>query len=156
MRPALAATLEELAEDPASFYTGAVAGRLAEGLAAFGGAHTTADLAAHEAETVPALGREVGGVRWWVAPPPSQGALLLIVLPAAVEAAASGREAGLVEASLRAMDMRDRELGDPRTAPVDVAAVDEAGHVQVARRMPGRLDAATHPRADGAAAVLHP
>ncbi|ROO89091.1 gamma-glutamyltransferase 2 [Actinocorallia herbida] len=123
VQPALAATLEELAEDPASFYTGAVAARLAAGLAGLGGAHTAADLAAHEAETVPALGRELGGVHWWVAPPPSQGALLLGVLPAALEAAASGREAGLVEASLRGMDVRDRELGDPRTAPVDVRAM---------------------------------
>ena len=42
------------------------------------------------------------------------------------------------------------------TVPVAVTAgpVDEAGHVQIARLVRGNLDAASDPRADGAAAVF--
>jgi gamma-glutamyltranspeptidase len=123
-QPALAATLSELADDPGSFYRGQVATRLAAGLAALGGEHTTADLAAHQPEVTAALERSVGAGRWWVAPPPSQGALLLGVLPMAL---ASGRaEAAadpLVAECVRAMAVRDRELGDPRGGPVDIGAM---------------------------------
>ncbi len=123
-QPALAATLAELAADPDSFYRGPVAVRLADGLAALGGDHTAADLAAHRAEVVAALERQAGGARWWAAPPPSQGAVLLGVLPAAL---APGRAAALADPlvgqCVRAMAVRDRELGDPRGGPVDVEAM---------------------------------
>ncbi|MFT4082369.1 MAG: gamma-glutamyltransferase [Nocardioides sp.] len=121
---ALAATLRELATDPDSFYRGPLAARLAAGLAALGGDHVEADLAAHRAEVVPALEREIDGTRWSVAPPPSQGALLLGVLPAALDGVRAGAEADpLVAACLRGMEVRDRELGDPRVLPVDVEAM---------------------------------
>ena len=123
-QPALAATLHELAGDQESFYRGPVAARLAAGLAALGGDHTAADLAAHRPEVVPALERRDELGRWWVAPPPSQGALLLGVLPVAL---APGRAAAaadpLVEWCVRAMAVRDRELGDPRGGPIDVGAM---------------------------------
>ena len=123
-QPALAATLSELADDPHSFYHGPVAARLAAGLAALGGDHTAADLAAHRPEVVPALERRDDAGRWWVAPPPSQGALLLGVLPVAL---ATGRAAAaadpLVAECVRAMAVRDRELGDPRGGAIDVGAM---------------------------------
>lgn len=123
-QPALAVTLSELADDPYSFYRGPVAARLAAGLAALGGDHTAADLAAHQPEVVSALERRDDAGRWWVAPPPSQGALLLGVLPVAL---ATGRAAAdadpLVAECVRAMAVRDRELGDPRGGAIDVGAM---------------------------------
>ncbi|MBZ5739352.1 gamma-glutamyltransferase [Nocardioides mangrovi] len=117
-QPALAATLRALADDPRSFYDGEVGRALVAGLAALGGAHTTADLAAHRAEVVDALGAPYAGGSVWVAPPPSQGAVLLGVL-----GAADGTVPGAVAAAWLGMQVRDRELGDPRTGPVDVAAL---------------------------------
>ncbi|WP_432564240.1 gamma-glutamyltransferase [Kineococcus sp. SYSU DK003] len=122
-QPALAATLRRLAEDPQDLYRGRTADLLAAGLRALGGTHTGKDLRAHVAEVLPALHAEVDGAHWYVAPPPSQGALLLGVAEAAVAAERSGRPDDLVVASLRGMDVRDRELGDPRTGEVDVTAM---------------------------------
>ncbi|MFJ5841657.1 gamma-glutamyltransferase [Streptomyces shenzhenensis] len=123
-QPALAATLRELAAEPDAFYRGAVAARLAAGLRALGGDHTAEDLAAHRPEIVPAIEREIGDGRWWVAPPPSQGALLLGILPAATDPDRAGREADpLVTACVRGIEVRDRELGDPRGTAVDVDAM---------------------------------
>ncbi|WP_432537155.1 gamma-glutamyltransferase [Kineococcus arenarius] len=122
-QPALAATLRRLAQDPADFYRGRTADLLAAGLRALGGTHTGEDLRAHVAEVVPALHAEVDGTDWYVAPPPSQGALLLGIAEAAVAAERAGRPDDLVAASVRGMDVRDRELGDPRTGGVDVTAM---------------------------------
>ena len=123
-QPALAATLSELVADPDSFYRGPVAARIAAGLAALGGDHTAADLAAHRPEVAPALERWCGGGRWWAASPPSPGALLLGVLPVALAAGRAAAEADpLVAECVRAMAVRDRELGDPRGGPIDVEAM---------------------------------
>ncbi|MEO3858739.1 gamma-glutamyltransferase [Acrocarpospora sp. B8E8] len=116
-QPALARTLAHLADDPASFYHGEIAERLAAGLRAAGGLHTAADFAAHHAEVVPALAARLGQDTWWAAPPPTAGPLLL-----GVAAAASG-DAALLDACLRAVQVRVRHLGDPRTAPVDIPAI---------------------------------
>jgi gamma-glutamyltranspeptidase/glutathione hydrolase len=119
-QPALAATLDLLAEDVDSFYTGAVADRLVEALQSRGGCHSAGDFAHHVAVVEPALERDVGGVTWWSVPPPGPGAILLRVLPVAL---GGGCTADLLDASLAASEARDHLLGDPRTAPVDVDAL---------------------------------
>ncbi|GAA1003149.1 gamma-glutamyltranspeptidase [Acrocarpospora pleiomorpha] len=116
-QPALARTLAHLADDPASFYHGEIADRLVAGLRAAGGLHTAADFAAHHAEVVPALATRLGPDTWWAAPPPTAGPLLLGV------AAAAGGDTALLDACLRAVQVRLRHLGDPRTAPVNIPAI---------------------------------
>ncbi|GAA0997163.1 oxamate amidohydrolase [Acrocarpospora macrocephala] len=141
-QPALARTLAHLADDPASFYHGEIAERLVAGLRAAGGLHTAADFAAHHAEVVPALATRLGQDTWWAAPPPTAGPLLLGVAAAASgdaarpdaarpdaarpDAALSDAalsDAALLDACLRAVQVRVRHLGDPRTAPVDIPAI---------------------------------
>ena len=82
-QPQLAAVLRSLADDPWSFYRGAVAEALVDGLRKAGSPLTAADLAAHRAETVEPLVLDTADTRWWAAPPPSQGATLLAVLATA-------------------------------------------------------------------------
>ncbi|MFL5994353.1 MAG: gamma-glutamyltransferase [Streptomyces sp.] len=122
-QPRLAAVLRALADDPSSFYRGAVAEALADGLRRAGSPLTAADLAAHRAETVEALTLDLAGTRWWTAPPPSQGASLLAVLESAVTAAklpAPDRTADLVARCQDAAAARDRLLGDPHSTRVDL------------------------------------
>ncbi|MGW3566769.1 gamma-glutamyltransferase [Streptomyces sp. NPDC000941] len=121
-QPRLAAVLRALADDPSSFYRGAVAEALADGLRRAGSPLTAGDLAAHRAENVEALTLDVLGTRWWAAPPPSQGASLLAVLEAAAAAALpEPRRTGLLAARCQdASAARDRLLGDPRGTEVDL------------------------------------
>jgi gamma-glutamyltranspeptidase len=115
VQPVLADTLEELAADWSSYYTGALAERLVAGLNALGSPLSAADFAGHRAELLAPLQREVNGVTWSVAPPPSQGAVLLAILdPASGDPVGTARAAEL---------RRDALLGDPRTGQVDVEAL---------------------------------
>jgi len=112
-QPALAGTLEAVALDWRTFYTGELAGRLVTGLTALGSPLSPADFAAHRAELLDPLQLELNGVTWSVAPPPSQGVMLLSVLDRA--------QAGDPVAAARSAELRrDALLGDPRTGPVDV------------------------------------
>ena len=77
-QPELARTLEIIAADPSSFYTGA----LAQGIAAFehktGGLITAADLAAYQVkERAPLLGH-YRGLDVLTSPPPSSGGIVLL------------------------------------------------------------------------------
>ncbi|MER5519523.1 gamma-glutamyltransferase [Streptomyces sp. NPDC002763] len=133
-QPRLAAVLDELADDPWSFYRGAIAETLAAGLHDLGSPLTAADLAAHRAEfaepvsvepvdAAEALDAEPAGVRWWAAPPPSQGAVLPALLSAV--AGAPGRSATertrlLAARCQDASAARDRLLGDPRGQRLDL------------------------------------
>lgn len=119
-QPALAATLEALVVDPSDFYRGPIAEKLVEFLAARGGAHTLDDFAGHETVVEPALEVAAGGGRWWAAPPPSQGALFLRLLSTVF---GDGSHAELLDACIRAAEVRDLHLGDPRAGAVDVAAL---------------------------------
>jgi Gamma-glutamyltransferase len=119
VQPALARTLERVAEDPDGFYRGALAADAAAGLAALGSPVDADDLAAHEAEVTRPLTAERAGSRWFVAPPPSQGALFL----AALTGAPDGTPAALVRSARAAELARDAHLGDPRGGPIDVDAL---------------------------------
>ncbi|GAA2703336.1 gamma-glutamyltransferase [Actinoplanes palleronii] len=110
VQPALAATLDELAANWRSFYTGALAARLVAGLTALGSPLTTADFRAHGAELTAPLVQAAGGATWYAAPPPVQGATFLAI---------NGSPALLTDAR-RAQIARDTLLGDPRIGPVDV------------------------------------
>ena len=128
-QPALAATLEAVAADWSSGYTGPVAQRLVAALQGFGSALSSEDFAAHQAELVEPLQLEVNGVRWSVAPPPSQGAALLSVLRSAGTTdpltdlptdLPTGLPTDLLTAARSAELRRDGLLGDPRTGPIDL------------------------------------
>jgi gamma-glutamyltranspeptidase len=110
VQPALAATLEELADDWRHFYTGPTARRLVAGLRERGSLLDAADFAAHRAENTAPLSATVNGATWWAAPPPSQGAALLAVL---------GRGSDPLTAARQAELSRDALLGDPRSGAVD-------------------------------------
>ncbi|GID64656.1 gamma-glutamyltransferase [Actinoplanes cyaneus] len=110
VQPALAASLDLLAGDWRSFYSGRLAQRLVAGLARLGIPLSAGDLAAHRAEITDPLTRVIDGVTWHAAPPPVQGATFLAV---------AGSPALLADAR-RAQLARNVLLGDPRTGPVDL------------------------------------
>jgi oxamate amidohydrolase len=110
VQPALAGSLEALAADWRTFYTGQLGHRLAAGLRRLGSPLSAADFAAHRAEVADPLTGHAHGATWWAAPPPSQGATFLAVL---------GSDRPLA-AARRAQLARDALLGDPRTGPVDL------------------------------------
>lgn len=110
VQPALAESLEAIAEDWESFYRGPLGEKLAAGFKNFGSPLTADDLAAHRAEIVEPLVARRYGADWYAAPPPSQGATFLAVL---------GSD-DLLRGSLAARRARDALLGDPRTGPIDV------------------------------------
>lgn len=110
IQPALADSLEEIAGDWQSFYTGPLGARLVQGLARLGSPLTDSDLAAHSAEVTEPLTTSAYGASWFAAPPPSQGATLMAVL---------GSD-DLLRDALDARLAREALLGDPRTAAVDM------------------------------------
>ncbi|MFJ8602442.1 gamma-glutamyltransferase [Streptomyces shenzhenensis] len=125
-QPRLAKVLDELADDPSSFYRGAVAEALAAGLRRLGSPLTAADLAAHRAEFAEPLRVDTADVRWWAAPPPSQGAVLPSLLTSAADTAdlsAPERTRLLAARCQDASAARDRLLGDPHGQRLDLAGL---------------------------------
>ena len=79
--PAMAATLEKIAESQGeAFYRGELAAAMAAHSHANGGAHTTADLAAHRCDWVTPLALDYRGVTVHEIPPNGQGIAALIAL----------------------------------------------------------------------------
>jgi len=123
----LARTLESIAADGAeSFYRGAIAQRLVDGVRAAGGVWVATDLAEYRVrERAPVVG-QYRGMRVVSAPPPSSGGIVLIealnVLErfdlAALDPAT--RVHVVIEAMRRAYRDRADFLGDPDFAPVPV------------------------------------
>jgi gamma-glutamyltranspeptidase/glutathione hydrolase len=80
-QPALARSLESLARDGArSFYDGALAERIATGLAAAGAPLTRADLAATRTRSVAPITQRFAGVDLFAPPPPTQGVTTLAIM----------------------------------------------------------------------------
>ncbi len=80
-QPALARSLESLARDGArSFYDGALAERIATGLAAAGAPLTRADLAATHTRSVAPITQRFAGVDLYAPPPPTQGVTTLAIM----------------------------------------------------------------------------
>ncbi|MCU1405750.1 MAG: tyramine oxidase, partial [Glaciihabitans sp.] len=126
LQPALASTLDTLAENPNAFYTGDIAASIAHRLTELGGSMTPADFAAHRVETPAPLSVEANGARWWVAPPPSQGAVLLGILAEAITAAETVTPETALEFVIAAREgalTRASSLGDPRGGDIDLASL---------------------------------
>lgn len=128
-QPALAGTLMRLAsEGLESFYSGALANAIASDLTALGSPLTIADLAKHNATTPPALSVKLKGVTAYNMSPPSQGAASLLILAMfdrlhAASADEMDHVHGLVEATKRAFQIRDAQIGDPAYMNIDVQAL---------------------------------
>ncbi|MFJ9691373.1 gamma-glutamyltransferase family protein [Kitasatospora sp. NPDC101183] len=125
-QPALARTLEAVAETHASaLYGGDVGKAFVTFLRGHGSALSTGDLARHETEITVPIGRVFGGEEYLTAPPNSQGIHLLQIL-GALDALPSNLAplgpAAKVYARVfqAAADDRAAYLADPRAALVDV------------------------------------
>ncbi|MFI7130735.1 gamma-glutamyltransferase [Nonomuraea sp. NPDC050153] len=158
-QPALAATLEAVAADWRSFYTGEVAKRLVAGLRKLGSPLRASDFAAHRAETCEPLRCEADGLTWWAAPPPSQGVSLLAVLTATDSHPAGRRGQTLLATARTAESRRDALLGDPRMGPIDVDGLllrteRTVDHLPPGPKPAGDTVAITAVAADGSAVTL--
>ncbi len=118
-QPDLAGTLQRLAAAGLDdFYAGDLADALATGLEAAGSPLKRADLEAYQAKRVAPLSLSIGSAEVWNLPPPSQGVTSLMILGIAARLGLPRPDGvahvhGLVEATKRALRLRDLELGDP-------------------------------------------
>jgi gamma-glutamyltranspeptidase/glutathione hydrolase len=158
--PALATTLERLAEDGFdAFYEGELAERQARALAAAGCAITASDLAAHRSTWTEPIETTYRGVRVTTHPPNSSGVVALEILnileqfepgSATPDGSAAWIHLG-IEASKLAMAERDYHLTDPDFADIPVRMLlDKAHAAELARLIdPARASrpvATTSPR----------
>jgi gamma-glutamyltranspeptidase len=149
-QPALGQTLRALAEEGLeSFYTGRLAGLIAEDLRMLGSPVSLADLELQRATRPDPLHVAIAGAELFNSAPPTQGIASLLILALADRlpaGAADGFEHihGLVEATKQAFIYRDRHVGDPAYMTVDPkallddhAALDEmAARVDMAKALP--------------------
>ena len=153
--PDLASTLESLAETTgASFYTGALAERIAAAARAEGGALTRADLERHEVEWPRPLGLDFRGVRLHELPPNGQGLAALLALGILGELPGDPLRGGpdhpdAVHLQVEAMKLAFAEcrlhVGDPAHMSATAEALLAPGRLaRHARRI--RLDRAARPR----------
>jgi gamma-glutamyltranspeptidase/glutathione hydrolase len=122
IQPLLARTLERIAADPASFYTGAIAQELAAAIQQGGGLITPADLAAYKVHDRAPLIGSYRGYGIVTAPPPSSGGTVLLEtlnILSGYNLAALGPDRSpaqvhlITEALRRAYKDRTDYLGDP-------------------------------------------
>lgn len=151
-QPDLAATLELISRDGArAFYEGTLAGRIADGIAASGGAITADDLAAHATDRPSPPSVMYRGLRVFGQPPVSQGHILLEELAIAagldMHALAWGSAElvhQLVEIKKMAFADRDAYHGDPRVVPFDVERLLDERFVSARRAaIPGKASERT-------------
>ena len=148
-QPALAASLRHLARHGLDdFYRGALAQRLADGLAEVGSPLRLADLAAYRAQVVTPLRLELSKAQVFNLPPSSQGLASLMILGLFERLGVKDAEGfahvhGLVEATKAAFQVRDKVVTDPRRVPGDpqdwlcAAKLDElAASIDKARAAP--------------------
>ena len=146
-QPALARTLETLADDgPEAFYGGELGARFIEGLRGVGAALSADDLAAHTADLLSPLRGRYRDLDVSVTPPGSQGFVLLEALAALerleIDPDPIGPDAATLARILTAASAdRDRHLADPASMRVHVSSLLDEGHIaalcDIAR---GRLD----------------
>jgi gamma-glutamyltranspeptidase/glutathione hydrolase len=138
MQPDLARSLNAIAESPDAFYTGWIADRIADDMAANGGLITREDLATYKAvERAPVKGTFLG-FEIISMPPPSSGGTALIEMLNMLEAQqiqkAKPRTVEAVhmttEAMRRAFLDRARFLGDPDFVQVPVAKLINKSHAK--------------------------
>jgi len=134
-QPALASTLQAIAEQgPEVWYGGVVGARYAEGLRALGVPIDLADMAGHRAELGTPLRARYGDVDVLVHPPNSQGFVLLEVLSVlerlGIDPDPFGSDAGTLAHVLRAAARdRDRHLADGDRMTVHPSTLLDDGHL---------------------------
>ncbi|MPY71170.1 MAG: gamma-glutamyltransferase, partial [Alphaproteobacteria bacterium] len=154
-QPALAATLQALADDGLDgFYRGALARRIADGMAAAGCPVTAGDLAAFRARRVAPLSLRLGVGTGYNLPPPSQGVAALMILGVFERLGVQSADGfpfvhGLIESTKLAYAVRDAIVADPAAMAEDPAdyltdaALDaRAGLVDRRKAAPWRRDVA--------------
>ncbi|MDA8290977.1 MAG: gamma-glutamyltransferase [Actinomycetota bacterium] len=135
----LARTLEEIAQDPSSYYRGELASRLCTWLASVGSPLGVRDFAEHEAVVAAPLEVACGALapRLWTPGPPSQGVFVALLARAAgglLDAGHEllGRDADLLARMFHEVTLeRDALLAEPRRVPR--ALYDAAGDVAAER-----------------------
>ena len=135
-QPDLARSLYAIAESPDAFYTGWIADRIADDMAAHGGLISREDLAAYKAvERVPVKGTFLGYEIISMAPPSSGGTAVIealnILEALEIQKVARGSAEALhltAEAMRRAFLDRARFLGDPDFGPIPVAKLTSKSH----------------------------
>ena len=126
----LALTLKAIVDDgPAIFYDGWIAEEIRDQLSADGVCTEIEDLSRFEPEWSQPLSADYRGTTIYEMPPNSMGATTLLILAqlASVDFESHGpdspeRISSMIEAAKIAYDRRDRELGDPRFAQIDLQA----------------------------------
>ncbi|MGH8986965.1 MAG: gamma-glutamyltransferase, partial [Acidimicrobiales bacterium] len=173
----LAETLAQIAADPASYYRGALADRLARGLEAVGSPITREDFARHRVVVTEAPMTRAGELapRLFTAGLPSQGPFFAALVETVSQMLAEGYDLRGRDAALlaRAFDgvsnLRDELLSDPSRGPgADVlrarlAEIDLFGEARsvgragslVAEGAAGVAEAAAPPSGDTVAVVVH-
>lgn len=125
--PALAATLDHLASAGLDdFYRGDVGRELAADAERLGLAVTRSDLEAYRARMVEALSLKLPGVTVMNFPPPTQGLTSLMILGLFEALGVSKAESfdhhhGLIEATKRALMVRNRVITDPAHMTADIS-----------------------------------
>jgi gamma-glutamyltranspeptidase/glutathione hydrolase len=135
-QPDLARSLYAIAESPDAFYTGWIADRIADDMAAHGGLISREDLAAYKAvERVPVKGTFLGYEIISMAPPSSGGTAMIealnILEALEIQKTVRGSAEALhltAEAMRRAFLDRARFLGDPDFGPMPVAKLTSKSH----------------------------
>jgi gamma-glutamyltranspeptidase len=134
-QPALAATLQTLAEHgPSAFYSGAVGRRFVGGLRAGGCPLTIEDLSSHRAELASPMRARYRDLDVSVVPPNSQGFVLLQILTMIerleLDPDPFGRDAAALALTMRAAAAdRDRHLADADRMRVHPSTLLEDGHI---------------------------
>ncbi len=110
------------------FYRGDVGREMAAELEAIGSPVTRADLEAFRARMVEPLSLKMKGVTVWNFPPPTQGLTSLMILGIFERLGVARAESfehihGLVEASKRALHIRNQTICDPAHMPTDPATL---------------------------------
>jgi len=135
VQPALAATLEAIAQEgPSALNGGEVGARLVTGLRAVGSPMALEDLASHRPELDSPLAARYRDLHVSVVPPNSQGFALLEMLLAVerleIDPDPLGADAALLaEVFAAASADRDRHNADPRYARVPVGTLLDEGHI---------------------------
>lgn len=146
---ALAETLDQLANAGlGDFYRGDVSREIAADLERIDAPVTRSDLERYQARTVAPLSLALPGLTVWNLPPPTQGLASLVIL-GLFERLGSARldsfehHHGLIEATKRALAIRDRHVtdpahaeGDPARFLSDAALAREAAQIDAKRAAP--------------------
>ena len=78
--PQYAKTLEDIRDDPESFYSGQLASKIVRDIRLRGGIITAQDLKDYKVIRKKALVNKLGNMTWYTVPPPSSGPVITLIL----------------------------------------------------------------------------